>query len=161
MEQSRKKKKHTESKLAITICLPNVFFYDTDFMQGGNNMITDLQKQKAIFHHLQAFGIRHHCAGHRYLCTSITLALAHPEYLSEVMEQFYPAVAKKHQRSIGAVESAMRRAIIDAYESGVASDRFLLYFKRSAKEIPSVSEFVSVLATHIRYSLAELDSPSG
>lgn len=112
-------------------------------------MITDLQKQKAIFHHLQAFGIRHHCAGHRYLCTSITLALAHPEYLSEVMEQFYPAVAKKHQRSI------------DAYESGVASDRFLLYFKRSAKEIPSVSEFVSVLATHIRYSLAELDSPSG
>lgn len=57
-------------------------------------MITDLQKQKAIFHHLQAFGIRHHCAGHRYLCTSITLALAHPEYLSEVMEQFYPAVAK-------------------------------------------------------------------
>ena len=123
-------------------------------------MITDLQKQKAIFHHLQAFGIRHHCAGHRYLCTSITLAMAHPEYLSEVMEQFYPAVAKKHQRSTGAVESAMRRAIIDAYESGVASDRFLLYFKRSAKEIPSVSEFVSVLATHIRYSLAELDSPS-
>ena len=120
-------------------------------------MITDLQKQKAIFHHLQAFGIRHHCAGHRYLCTSITLALAHPEYLSEVMEQFYPAVAKKHQRSIGAVESA----IIDAYESGAASDRFLLYFKRSAKEIPSVSEFGSVLATHIRYSLAELDSPSG
>lgn len=89
-------------------------------------MITDLQKQKAIFHHLQAFGIRHHCAGHRYLCTSITLALAHPEYLSEVMEQFYPAVAKKHQRSIGAVESAMRRAIIDAYESGVwqATDSF-------------------------------------
>ena len=72
------------------------------------------------------------------------------------MEQFYPAVAKKHQRSIGAVESAMRRAIIDAYESGVASDRFLLYFKRSAKEIPSVSEFVSVLATHIRYSLCLL-----
>ena len=57
MEQSRKKKKHTESKLTITICLPNVFFYDTDFMQGGNNMITDLQKQKAIFHHLQAFAI--------------------------------------------------------------------------------------------------------
>ena len=40
-----------------------------------------------------------------------------------------------------------------------SADRFLLYFKRSAKEIPSVSEFVSVLATHIRYSLAELDSP--
>ncbi len=124
-------------------------------------MKSELEIQKAIFHHLQAFGIRHHCAGHRYLCTSISLALAHPEYLSEVMDQFYPVVAKIHQRSIGAVESAMRRAIIDAYESGVASERFLLYFKRSAKEIPSVSEFVSVLSTYIRYSLPESDSLSG
>lgn len=124
-------------------------------------MLTDIQIQKAIFHHLQAFGIRHHCAGHRYLCTSISLALVHPEYLSDVMEQFYPVVADIHQRSIGAVESAMRRAIIDAYESGVAHERFLLYFKRSAKEIPSVSEFVSVLATHIRYSLSESSSSSG
>ena len=158
MEQSRKKKKHTESKLTITICLPNVFFYDTDFMQGGNNMITDLQKQKAIFHHLQ------HPPS---LCRSSLPVYQHHTCpgASGISLRGNGAIlsccSQKHQRSIGAVESAMRRAIIDAYESGVASDRFLLYFKRSAKEIPSVSEFVSVLATHIRYSLAELDSPSG
>ncbi len=121
-------------------------------------MRTEAQIQKVILYQLQSFGIRHHCAGHRYLTTSLLIAVQHPEYLIEVMEMFYPLVAKIHQRSVGAVESAMRRAIIDAYESGVARERFLLFFKRSAKEIPSVSEFISALSSYIRYNLPEYNS---
>lgn len=112
------------------------------------------EMQKTILQYLSSFGIRYHSAGRRYLWTGLEVALEHPEYLDEMMERFYPVVAERHDRSVGAVESAMRRAIVDAYNSGVAKDSFARYFKRSAKEIPSVSEFISVITLHIKYDFA-------
>ena len=44
-------------------------------------------------------------------------------------------------------------------KQAIQANMRLAELKGSAKEIPSVSEFVPVLATHIRYSLDEIDYP--
>ena len=99
--------------------------------------------EKIVFAQLSSFGFKHHSAGFRYLCTGLQLALEQPSILNEMTERFYPAVAAVHDSTSSAVESSMRRAILDAYEHGNRKKQFQKIFLRYTHECPTVSEFMT------------------
>ena len=106
-------------------------------------MMNAVDTEKLVFSQLLLFGFKHHSAGFRYLCTGLQLALEQPGILNEMTDKFYPAVAAVHHSTPSAVESSMRRAIVDAYEHGNCKDQFHKIFLRYPHECPTVSEFMT------------------
>lgn len=106
-------------------------------------MMNAMDTEKLVFSQLSLFGFKHHSAGFRYLCTGLKLALEQPTILNEMTDKFYPAVANAHNATPSAVESSMRRAILDAYEHGNRKKQFQKIFLRYTHECPTVSEFMT------------------
>ena len=107
-------------------------------------MMNAVDTEKLVFSQLLLFGFKHHSAGFRYICVpDCNWPWNSLVFLNEMTDKFYPAVAAVHHSTPSAVESSMRRAIVDAYEHGNCKDQFHKIFLRYTHECPTVSEFMT------------------
>ncbi len=74
------------------------------------------------------------------------------EMLSSVTKILYPTIAKRHQTTSSRVERAIRHAIEVAWSRGKMDtlNEFLAIRSTGAKEKPTNSEFVALIADKIR-----------
>ena len=113
----------------------------------------DTQKEPvcsgAITKLLMDLGIPSHFKGFRYLQTAIDWAAQNGFSPGLLSHELYPALAGEHGVTAGAVEAAIRNAIVHAWEHGNQERIDSLYRSRERK-IPTNSLFIAAAAAWIR-----------
>ena len=117
-----------------------------------------LQKFKDASIELQVTNIMHqigvpaHITGYHFLRAAICIAIKDDNKLTSVTKVLYPEVAKQFQTSASRVERAMRHAVEVAWDRGDVDvlTSFFGYTVNSTKGKPTNSEFISLIADHIR-----------
>jgi two-component system response regulator (stage 0 sporulation protein A) len=106
-----------------------------------------------IMHEL---GIPAHIRGYLYLREAIVLSVGQVEYLGAVTKELYPTIARKYGTLPGRVERAIRHAIEVAFSRGNTEvlQRFFGHTVSAEKGKPTNSEFIALLADHIRMQYA-------
>lgn len=98
------------------------------------------------------FGIPANIKGYNYVREAIILAVRNPDILEAITSELYPAVADKFNTSCTRVERAIRHAVEVAWQRGDLDtlQRFFGYTVSNTKGKPTNSEFVALIADHIR-----------
>lgn len=119
-------------------------------LQG--NAKADVKVTEKITKLLQALGVPAQLNGYSYLREAICLVVENPEEITAVTKQIYPAIAKKHGASAASVERAIRHAIEVSWTRGNVEemDRIFGYTISNDKGKPTNSEYIAMIADHIR-----------
>lgn len=105
-----------------------------------------------VTYYLSNLGITARVKGYYYLRTAIKMVIEKPDLVSHITRELYPAIAKEHKTT----PSASERAICHAIEVGWTRasvdfvESIFPYMAISAKEKPKNSEFIAMIADHIR-----------
>ncbi|MBQ2865521.1 MAG: sporulation transcription factor Spo0A [Clostridia bacterium] len=101
---------------------------------------------------MHRIGVPAHITGYHFLRAAICLAINDENKLTSVTKVLYPEVAKQFGTSASRVERAMRHAVEVAWDRGDVDvlTSFFGYTVNSAKGKPTNSEFISLIADHIR-----------
>ena len=105
---------------------------------------------------LRELGVPAHLKGHAYLAEAAVLALQHPDYLCHMMNQLYPAVARKYHTTPASVERAMRHAVETAWLRA-DPDTLSGFFGNTVcprKGKPVNAEFIAQIAGILRKEVA-------
>ena len=105
---------------------------------------------------LRELGVPAHLKGHAYLAEAVILTLHHPDYLHHMMEQLYPAVARKYHTTPACAERAMRHAVETAWLRG-DPDTLACFFGNSVsprKGKPVNAEFIAQISSFLRQEVA-------
>ncbi|MFR2465266.1 MAG: sporulation initiation factor Spo0A C-terminal domain-containing protein [Clostridia bacterium] len=89
------------------------------------------------------FGFHPLFRGTLYLSEALILIHNDPSAPYSVMDKIYKPLAKRHGKSLGSIETNMRRALADAYTNG-NKKMFAHLIHRSTGQ-PTVSEFLLLL----------------
>lgn len=118
--------------------------------EKDDNSEVGLEKQVTVI--LQEVGIPAHIKGYHYVRTAIILAVETPEVMGLVTKKVYPFVAEEHKTTPSKVERAIRHAIEVAWGRGNVEilDKYFSYTVSSYKGKPTNSEFIAMIADHIR-----------
>lgn len=102
-----------------------------------------------IIHEL---GIPAHIKGYRYVREAIILAVGNAGIIDAITKELYPQVAKMFQTTPSRVERAIRHAIEVAWDRGDLEtlQRYFGYTVSNIKGKPTNSEFIALVAEHIR-----------
>lgn len=112
----------------------------------------DLQQQVTdIIHDI---GMPAHVKGYRYAREAIILAVCDANYVENITKWLYPAIAKQFDTTPSRVERAIRHAIEIAWDRSDfdVRQKYFGYTISSLKGKPTNSEFISMIADHIRLS---------
>ena len=101
---------------------------------------------------MHQIGVPAHITGYHFLRAAICIAIKDDNKLTSVTKVLYPEVAKQFHTSASRVERAMRHAVEVAWDRGDVDvlTSFFGYTVNSAKGKPTNSEFISLIADHIR-----------
>ena len=105
---------------------------------------------------LRELGVPAHLKGHAYLAEAAMLALQHPDYLCHMMEQLYPAVARKYHTTPASAERAMRHAVETAWLRA-DPDTLTCFFGNTIsprKGKPVNAEFIAQISSVLRQEVA-------
>ena len=102
-----------------------------------------------IIHEL---GIPAHIKGYRYVREAIILAVGNAGIIDAITQELYPQVANMFQTTPSRVERAIRHAIEVAWDRGDLEtlQRYFGYTVSNIKGKPTNSEFIALVAEHIR-----------
>ena len=102
-----------------------------------------------IIHEL---GIPAHIKGYRYVREAIILAVGNAGIIDAITKELYPQVAKMFQTTPSRAERAIRHAIEVAWDRGDLEtlQRYFGYTVSNIKGKPTNSEFIALVAEHIR-----------
>lgn len=105
---------------------------------------------------LRELGVPAHLKGHAYLAEAVILTLHHPDYLHHMMEQLYPAVARKYHTTPACAERAMRHAVETAWLRA-DPDTLTCFFGNTIsprKGKPVNGEFIAQVSGFLRQEVA-------
>ena len=106
----------------------------------------------AVTEIIHQVGIPAHIKGYHYIRTAIMLSVNNDEMINCITKLLYPTVAKKYQTTSSRVERAIRHAIEIAWDRGDIEvlTRIFSYTVHTAKGKPTNSEFIALIADHLR-----------
>ena len=104
---------------------------------------------------LLQIGIPGNVAGSKYLLRAVALAVKNPEAVLAVTKTIYPIIAMENNTKVANIERAIRHAIEIASNKNKITQLNNIFGVNiySAKEKPSNSEFIALLATRIPFLL--------
>ena len=104
---------------------------------------------------IHQIGVPAHIKGYRYLRSAIMMAVRDTRVISEVTKTLYPSVAKEFDTTSSRVERAIRHAIEVAWDRGDVDvlNSFFGYTVQNSKGKPTNSEFIAMIADHLRLKL--------
>lgn len=107
---------------------------------------------------LLAVGVPAQLNGYQYLREAIFLTLQSIEYISAVTKMLYPGLAEQFGVTAASVERAIRHAIETSWARGSVEtiDYIFGYTVDDCKGKPTNSEFIAMLADHIRMGYCKL-----
>ncbi|WP_440895804.1 sporulation transcription factor Spo0A [Amphibacillus sp. Q70] len=108
--------------------------------------------EASITNIIHEVGVPAHIKGYMYLREAITMIFNDVELLGSITKILYPDIAKKYKTTPSRVERAIRHAIEVAWSRGnidSISDLFG-YTVSSSKAKPTNSEFIAMVADHLR-----------
>lgn len=100
-------------------------------------------------------GIPAHIKGYRYLRHAIMMVVQDGRIIGEVTKTLYPTVAREFGTTSSRVERAIRHAIEVAWDRGDVDvlNSFFGYTIQTCKGKPTNSEFIAMIADHLRLKL--------
>ncbi len=100
-------------------------------------------------------GIPAHIKGYRYLRHAIMMVVQDSRIIGEVTKTLYPTVAREFDTTSSRVERAIRHAIEVAWDRGDVDvlNSFFGYTIQNCKGKPTNSEFIAMIADHLRLKL--------
>ena len=103
----------------------------------------------AIIHEV---GVPAHIKGYQYVREAIIIAVQNMDVINAVTKVLYPEVAKRFHTTPSRVERAIRHAIEVAWDRGDLEtlQSYFGYTVNSAKGKPTNSEFIALIADHLR-----------
>lgn len=106
----------------------------------------------AVTEIIHQVGIPAHIKGYHYLRTAIMLAVSNDDMINSITKLLYPTVAKQYDTTSSRVERAIRHAIEIAWDRGDIDvlTRIFSYTVHTAKGKPTNSEFIALIADHLR-----------
>lgn len=105
---------------------------------------TRRQVQDVCTSYFERMGVPPHYKGYRYLVEAIWLAALHPDWLSSVTQNLYPAVGQRFGVSAAQVERDMRYALEVTWEKGDMDQLYQVFpFIPEDKGKPTNSAFIS------------------
>ena len=112
----------------------------------------ETELELAVTEIIHQVGIPAHIKGYHYLRTAIMLSVNNDEMINCITKLLYPTVAKKYQTTSSRVERAIRHAIEIAWDRGDIEvlTRIFSYTVHTAKGKPTNSEFIALIADHLR-----------
>ena len=105
---------------------------------------------------LKKTGVPPKLCGYRYLCYAVELAVRHPDWLDNMTETLYAAVAKKYGSTVQRVERSMRYAVENAFDRGNLREieKLFGYTVDKDKGKPSNREYIARMADSLRLQQA-------
>ncbi len=100
-------------------------------------------------------GIPAHIKGYRYLRHAIMMVVRDSRIINEVTKTLYPTIAREFDTTSSRVERAIRHAIEVAWDRGDVDvlNSFFGYTIQTTKGKPTNSEFIAMIADHLRLKL--------
>lgn len=114
--------------------------------------IADTDLECAVTEIIHRVGIPAHIKGYHYLRTAIMLSVGNDEMINSITKLLYPTVAKQYDTTSSRVERAIRHAIEIAWDRGDIDvlTKIFSYTVHTAKGKPTNSEFIALIADHLR-----------
>ncbi len=115
----------------------------------------------AVTEIIHQVGIPAHIKGYHYLRTAIMLSVGNDEMINCITKLLYPTVAKRYQTTSSRVERAIRHAIEIAWDRGDIDvlTKIFSYTVRTSKGKPTNSEFIALIADHLRLQFKQKQNP--
>lgn len=106
---------------------------------------------------IHEIGVPAHIKGYQYLREAIMMSVEDASMISSITKILYPTIAKRFQTTPSRVERAIRHAIEVAWSRGRMEtlDALFGYTVDIGKGKPTNSEFIALIADHIRLSYKE------
>ena len=147
----------TESNLIDTLRRQDLLNGCLQRPTGNKVVISNIAVEKTITEILHEIGIPAHIKGHEYIREGILMAIRDRSVLSAITKVLYPQIAQKYNTTAPRVERAMRHAIELAWNRGDVEIliKYFGYTVNSLRGKPTNSEFVAMLADHIRLNMRE------
>lgn len=125
---------------------------------GSNNASSRLQAK--VHSYLQHLGVPMRFKGYSYLCSAIVLCYQDATYLTRVMKELYPAIAKQWHTTPQRVERAIRYALEVTWTQGNLSaiDRLFRYTVDQERAKPTNASFIAHLVDAIRVEQMETET---
>lgn len=100
-------------------------------------------------------GVPAHIKGYHFIRSAIVMAIDDMEVINHVTKQLYPDLAKLYKTTPSRVERAIRHSIEVAWNRGYneSAQRLFGYSISSDKGKPTNSEFIAMIADHIKLKL--------
>ncbi len=113
---------------------------------------SDTDLELAVTEIIHQVGIPAHIKGYHYLRTAIMLSVGNDEMINSITKLLYPTVAKQYDTTSSRVERAIRHAIEIAWDRGDIDvlTKIFSYTVHTAKGKPTNSEFIALIADHLR-----------
>lgn len=134
------------------ILLENIRAYTLSAKQDKLKKFKDASIEMQVTNIMHRIGVPAHITGYHFLRAAILIAVNDGNKLTSVTKVLYPEVAKQFNTSSSRVERAMRHAVEVAWDRGDVEvlSGFFGYTVNSQKGKPTNSEFISLIADHIR-----------
>lgn len=157
-----------DSERTVTISLDDFYKH---FTSGKKEQIIpvaaslqqtiDLETQ--VTNLLSQIGMIRNIKGFNFVRQAIILAVQNPKIMESVTKELYPVIAKSNSTTASRVERAIRHAIEVAYDRGNINilDSLFGYSITSDKGKATNSEFIALLADHIRLQIKEGGGSNG
>lgn len=100
-------------------------------------------------------GIPAHIKGYQFIRSAILMAIDNIEVINHITKQLYPDLAKMYKTTPSRIERAIRHAIEVAWNRGHVDtmERLFGYTISAEKGKPTNSEFIAMLADHLRLQM--------
>ncbi len=100
-------------------------------------------------------GIPAHIKGYQFIRSAILMAVDNIEVINHITKQLYPDLAKMYKTTPSRIERAIRHAIEVAWNRGHVDtmERLFGYTISAEKGKPTNSEFIAMLADHLRLQM--------
>ncbi len=100
-------------------------------------------------------GIPAHIKGYQFIRSAILMAIENIEVINHITKQLYPDLAKMYKTTPSRIERAIRHAIEVAWNRGHVEtmERLFGYTISAEKGKPTNSEFIAMLADHLRLQM--------
>ena len=110
---------------------------------------------KIITNSLVTLGVPAQLNGYKYLRVAIRLVVEEPTVVSAVTKKIYPVIADMYKASAPSVERAIRHAVEVSWNRGNVQemDRLFGYTINHEKGKPTNSEYIAMIADHIRMDM--------
>lgn len=104
---------------------------------------------------MRQIGVPAHIKGYQYLRVAIMMAAENMDLVNAITKELYPSIAKQFNTTPSRVERAIRHAIEIAWDRADIDtlQSFFGYTVSSAKGKPTNSEFISMIADHMRLKI--------